>query len=369
MNWYLFPGCNHLSLTVCLASALSVSADPALDDALKQVSQNCPQSYPEKVIALPESTEVTKMKSAELLKLLSNWNPAVRSSAASALGSRGESVDSQLRQGTQSDNWMVRAGTTSALTARLKKKLDDWKKIHPEIKNYREAHARIKENAKLEKVFVKLAKDPQLEVRAQALKGLSLLAPQIPEAIQAVLHLCTDADPYVAQDAMMILHKQFSGSALKQEGVVDVLKKALKSPLPRGRGSVVNLITRMNEKDQRKFIPDLLAHLDWTPNRDTMFGAGGQVEAVKILHKLRVKELIPRIPKLMNKVVRGTSLVEPCLEAAKSFGKDAKVILPQLTELVLIMKPTERELNGNRGADVKRRYDLLIETVKFLQSA
>ena len=149
--------------------------------------------------------------------------------------------------------------------------------------------------------------------------------------------------------------------------VVDVLKKAMASPLPRGRGSVVTVISNMNESDQRKFIPVLLAHLDWIPNRDTMFGAGGQVESVRILTKLRVKELIPRIPKLMNKTVRGTSMVEPCLDAVIAFGKDSKVILPELRELVVIMKPSEKDLKGNRGTDIKKRYDKLIETVTALQ--
>ena len=85
---------------------------------------------------------------------------------------------------------------------------------------------------------------------------------------------------------MIILQKQFLSGAIKYDGVVDVLKEAMGSPLPRGRGSVVILISKMEEADQRKFVPELLAHLDWIPNRDTMFGAGGQLESVRILTKL-----------------------------------------------------------------------------------
>lgn len=361
----------YVAALACLCGPSTAIAEdtgrPALDDALKKISSQCPQDYPEKVIAVPAESETPKLKTATLIEMLESWNAAVRRSAAEELGKRSDSVSAELLKGTESDNWMVRAGVAAALTSGLKQKLNKWQTIHPDIKNYREAHEKIKRDSNLDAVFIRLAKDPRLEVRIEALRGLSLLAPPSSEAIEAILSMCTDADPYAAQDAMMILQKQFLAGAIQYDGVVDVLKKAMSSPLPRGRGSVVTVISKMDEADQRKFIPELLAHLDWTPNRDTMFGAGGQVDAVKILTKLRVKELIPRIPKLMNKTVRGTSLVDPCLDAVNVFGKDAKVLLPALRELVIIMKPTERDFRGNRAVDIKKRYDRLIETVKALQ--
>lgn len=181
----------------------------------------------------------------------------------------------------------------------------------------------------------------------------------------AVLGLSADDDDYLAQDAIITLEKKFGIEAVQERTVIAALKEAMNAPLPRGKGHVLRLIVRMDEKAQRQFIPELLHHLDWQPDRDTMFGAGGQAEALRLLTKLKVKELIPRLPRLMIKTMRGPGLFEPCLESAKSFGRDAKVLLPELRALI---PGLERELAEARSKDaVKRKLAMLRETVAYLE--
>lgn len=341
-------------------------AGTSIRDALDRVISGCPENYPDIVTPLPEPEAFPSKSTPELAQMLENWNPALRAAAAGELGTRGDDVIPALRKATHSENWTIRAGAASALAAIVKHQVSNWQEFHPEIDDYRAGQEKIKaKHAALVDEFIRLMRDSQLEVRGAALLGLSAMSPRTPEAATAVLDLCADADAYLAQDAMITLEKQFGVDAVQKRTVIAALKEAMHAPLPRGRGHVVKLMTRMDEETQREFIPELLQHLDWQPNRDTMFGAGGQAEALHILTELKVKEVIPRIPRLMIKTMRGPGLFGPCLESAKSFGKDAKVIVP---ELRAALPGLELELAQARSKDaIQQKITRLEETVAQLE--
>jgi len=343
------------------------AAGKSIRDALDQVVSGCPGSYPEIVAPLPEPEAFPAKSTAELTRMLENWNPALRAAAAREFGTRGDEVIPALRKATRSDNWTIRAGAATALAAIVKHQLSNWKDFHPEIDDSGAGQERIKaKHSALADEFIRLMKNPRLEVRGSALGGLAALSPRTREATTAVLDLCADDDAYLAQDAMITLEKQFGVDAVQERTVIAALKEAMDAPLPRGKGHVLRLIVRMDDKARRQFILELLQHLDWQPNRDTMFGAGGQAEALLILTELEVKELIPRIPKLMTKTMRGPGLFEPCLDSAKSFGKPAKVILPELRAFI---PGLEQELAEARSKDaVKQKLTKLRETVDHLEN-
>lgn len=367
MKWDRVLRALPVSVIVLVSGMVPASAD-AIAEALSKVNEQCPAEYPEAVDALPEAGEFAEADLAELTKMLQSWNPSLRVAAAKELGQRGDEAMPVLMQGVTLDDWTVRAGTAQAMASIVQQKMRNWQEAYPEITNASEAQARIREDfAAQANVFIGLAKDPRLEVRVAALSGLSQLAPPTDEATQAVLALCQDEDSYLAQDAMITLEKRFSASALQQEQVVSALKEAMKSSLPRGKGHVVVLISRMSEKTRRQFIPELLAHLDWQPNRDTMFGAGGQEQAVRMLTEMEVKELVPRLPKLMTKTMRGPGLFEPCLKSARAFGAEAKVILPELQAMAEEIKPTEAELKGRNGPAMAAKHQKLAETIRFIE--
>lgn len=332
--------------------------------SLNQVNAQSPAHYDPVVTPLPEADSFDAISTLDLLRKLESWNPSLRKAAAEALGSRGGEALPVLLQASQAENALVRAGAASALGSIIKARLNNWKEAYPEINDQSEAQQKIlKDHSEVGDVFIRLTSDPQLEVRVSALEGLETMVPQTPEAARAVLALCSDEDEHLAQTAMIVLDKQFSVKALEEETVIAALKKAMRSPMPRGRGHVVKTIQKLDERSQRKFIPELLAHLDWQPRRDTMFGAGGQADSIRLLTAFRVKELVPRLPGLMFKDMRGPGLFMPCLESAKAFGRDAKVILPELRAIL-----TEMEQEGARKMrDHDERVAKLRETITYLE--
>ena len=273
------------------------------------------------VTPLPDLHDFAAIKTDEVMKMLESWNPSLRESAAKALADRGTAVVPDLLKGTKSENDKVRAGSATALASICKT-------LPPE-----EQPAGVVES------FMRLMKDGVLEVRVASLQAIGAVAPQTKEATLAVLALCNDPDPYLAQDAKLTLDKRFQAHTLPIEETEADLKGALGGPLPRGRGHIVKIIGRLKPMDQRRFIPELLAHLDWYARRDTMFAGGGQEEALRLLTKLEVPELVPRLPKLMGKKGRGMHLYAPSIESARAFGAMSK---PLYNDLKKIYKDMEK---------------------------
>lgn len=338
----------------------AVPVNAAFQAALAEVNAKCPQSYPEIITPLPESKDFENIPTASLMEMLESWNPSLRLEASKALSERDEEVLATLKEGLNSDNWMVRAGSTSALATIIKKSLDGVK--GDELEAVKARHSDIVAE------FVRLAYDDRLEVRVSALEGLSIVAPQTPEAAKAVLNLCDDPDDYLSQDAMVILNKRFHVESLEQGEVVAAFKAALKRSLPNGKGHIVSIITRMKPEVQREFVPDLLALLDWKTMRDTMFAAGGHSDAIHLLTQMKEPGLIERLPDLMGKIQRGDGLFIPCLTAAKAFGRDAKVIVPELKAILADIEENGDKARIRPNRDIEGGVKELKTTIDYLES-
>lgn len=293
-------------------------------DLLGPINAKCPPRYPELVTPLPEDPELKGISTETLMDMLESWNPSLRMDAAKALGERGPATLPIIIQGTHSKNHRVRAGSATALAA-ISNALPTGDPRSENIEN-----------------CIRLMRDDVLEVRGAALKAMKALAPQTPEAALAVLAMCEDPDNYVAQEARLVLEKDLAVHNLPIAEIESGLKKALTGgPLPRGRGHIVSIIGRLKLRDQRRFTPELIAHLDWYPRRDTMFSSSGQAEAIVLLTQMEEIQLIERLPELMKK--RG-NLYDTCLESVLSFGKDAKIIIPELKAIL-----NDLEANGDKA--------------------
>ena len=340
-----------------------------IEEAIKQVNAQCPEDYPATITPLPDQDKIAQLKTATLMGMLESWNPALRATAAAELGRRGEQQIPTLRRGTESKNWTVRAGSAEALAAICRNMIADWKAYLPGDTNPTKVLEEM--NKRLSMVatdFIRLTDDPKLEVRVAALAGLGTLQPQSAAAAQAVLKLCADDDNYLAQGAMIALDKRFSIKSLQQSEVIAAFKKTFETELPRGKGHIVRIISQMDEKAQRQFIPQLLDHLRWKPMRDTMFGAGGQQGAVEILTKLRAKELVPLLPDLMRKPMRGKGLFVPCVDSAKAFGRDAKAILPQLQTIHRKLGKEGKKSGYYGHSDIDQVTTRLKQTIDHLEN-
>jgi len=344
--------------------------DEALRPSLDRIVAQCPKSYPEIVTPLPEEGGFSDKGVAELMGMLGNWNPALRAEVSKELARRGEAVIPKLKEALRSEDGKVRAGGAKALSGIVSDRMRNWQESCPGVTDRQEAQDKIRSRyADLVPVLLGLFKDPERDVREAALNCISSLQIKSREVISAMLDLCADEDEFVAQSAMLTLEKKFGVDPLDPRRIVAGLKAAMKSPLPRGKGHVMRLISRLDESIQREFIPEYLAHLDWQPDRDTMFGAGGQAEALRLLTKFRVKELVPRIPKLLDKTMRGPGLFAPGLESAMEFGNDAKVILPELRAYMQrLEEDLKKPMRERHRAPLQQKLEKIRKAVAHVES-
>ena len=122
---------------------------------------------------------------------------------------------------------------------------------------------------------------------------------------------------------------------------------------------MVRLIAKMKPADQKKFIPELLDHVSWQPLRDTMFGAAGKSEAVRILTDLQVTEVLPRLLVYMDMTLFGANPVKTSVDSIKKIGFDAKILLPELRKKTADSEIRPDQMKERHSHRRKERYDLL----------
>jgi len=373
----IFPatGCGAIVIiaiaTARAAPVASTDADAAIHAALAAVADQCPESYPEVDLRLPEPGGFSGKSDVDLLGLLDVWNPALRASVVAELGGRGKQALPALVEALSSDQAAQRRGALDALGRMVQDQLRNWQESLPDETNARAAQEKISHEFSdllLERVL-SLADDPDPTVRGGVLAMLGALGARGRDVSLAVLRLCVDEDEYLADQACIALEKEFGFGGLDQETLLPHLRRAMQNPLPRGKGHLVVLVGRSDESLQRALVPDLLAHLDWQPDRDTMFGAGGQARAVQLLTAHRVKELLPRIPALMDKPMRGPGLFDDCIAAIKAFGPEARPALPALQEKLAEMRNELDTLAPRNDRGSRARADQLRDRIASFEQA
>ncbi len=355
----------------------SVDADAEIREALEEVAADCPESYPEVDVRLPEPGGFADKSEEELLRMLDVWNPALRASVVRELGTRdGEAIPALVRA-LESDRPSHRLGALDALARMVGHQLANWREFRPDESRQRQAQESIRGefgDLLLERVL-SMADDPDVAVRGGVLTMLSALQARGPAVSRVVLRLGSDEDEFLADTACRLLDREFGFGGLDPEEVLPYLRRAMRNPLPRGKGHLVHLVGRSDESLRRAMVPDFLAHLDWQPERDTMFGAGGQARSIEILTELRVDDLLPRIPALMDKPMRGPGLFDDCIAALKAFGADARPVVPALREKLDEMRAELDSLadQNDRGSRARAgqltdRIEALEETLNHVES-
>jgi hypothetical protein len=346
-----------------------VKLDAPLAEAVGEVLAHTPKSYPDDLAVVQESDDYAAMSTPALMELLGNWNPAVRRHVAGSLAQRGDEVVPALTDALGSEEANRRAGAATALAGLVTHRLRNWQEVHPEIADQAEAHAKIRGDlADLLDVFIKLTKDADRDVRDAAMGALGTMAPDSPKAARAVLAMCSDPDVYLAAAAFIRFEKQFDPKVVERDELLGAIRTTLAGPFPRSKGHAFRLINKMDDDFQRELIPQYIEHLDWQPMRDTMFGAGGQADAVRLCAKFKVRELLPRLTMLMDKTMRGPGLFEPCVEAIRAFGKDAKPILPELKQYIENMEATRMAANPRHKDGIQKKINQLKEAVDYVEN-
>lgn len=343
-----------------------------IEESLAKVNAECPKTYPDVVTPLPEPDEAAAMSEDELLAMLKTWNPALRAAVSQELAARDIKIFPVAEKMLASEKWQDREAAARMMARSVRNRVQHWKKLFPEETNWRAGQEKVREKyVDLIPLCLPLLDSDQRSVRAAALGVMGALKPRQKEVSEAILGLFGDDDEYLAQSAMLTLEKHIGIDGVDDATVITAFEEAMKQPLPRGKGHVVRMIRRKNEAFQRKCIPMLLEHLEWIPKRDTMFGAGGQKAAVEILADLGEEKLIPLIPTLMYKEMRGPGLFNVAVAAAGQFGAKSKKLLPFFKDEIAKYKSKLEELKGNglnrrnRGTfeTYKNRLELLREVV------
>lgn len=348
-------------------TAATLAAAP-FADALAKVNAQCPPSYPDVVTPLPEAGAFDAMPTAQLMDLLGSWSPAMRSAAAGALATRGDEVIPLLVEALDSDSPSTVAGAAGGLARLVSHQVRNWQQVMPDETDAAAAQAKVRsKHAALADQFIAMTTSPDREVRDAALGALITLQLDTPAVKHAILAMCDDPDEYIASNAMISFEKRFSVDNVDPDKLTTALEQTLRGPLPRARGHGFRLMNQLDEETQRQFIPLMLAHLDWQPDRDTMFGSGGQADAVKKLTRWRVKELVPRLPALMTKTMRGPGLFDHCIASVKAFGADSKVILPELKAYIAKLEADYETASSGRKPGIQARIMKLQEAVDYVE--
>lgn len=341
--------------------------DKPFAEALKSVNARCPSTIGELVVPIPDESQFDQMSVPQILELLGSDSPPMRSAAANAMARRGDEVIPSLEKSLQNGNKYMIAGAATALSRLIQQQTRDLRTANPGMTAPQAQDKARQKYLAQGQLFVPLTKSPDREVRDASLNALLSVRPDTLAVKEAILTLCADPDEYIAERAINGFNKWFKDSDVPRDKVLQGIRSALQQPLPGGKGSAVGVIKSLDEKTQREFIPVLLAHLDWQPDRDTMFGAAGQAEALGMLTQLHVTEVVPRIPKLMKKTMRGPGLFEPCIESVRAFGKDSAVIVPQLIAYADELEKNLPSAPARNKPGIQIKIDSLRETVKYVQ--
>lgn len=350
-------------------SEVAVPLEAPLAEAVDDVLAHTPESYPDDLTVVQEGDDYAAMSTPALMELLGNWNPAVRRHVAGALAERGDEVLPALTDALGSDEANRRAGAATALAGLVTRRLRNWQEFYPEAKDAAAARETIRaEMGSLIDLFIKLTKDPDRDVRDAAMRALVTLGPGSPQAARALLAMVHDTDLYIASNVMILFEKNFDYKIVEREVLLDAIRATLDLPFPRCKGHAFRIINKLDDETQRELIPQYIEHLDWRPMRDTMFGAGGQADAVRLCAKFKVEELLPRLTMLMDKTMRGPGLFEPCVQAIRTFGKDAKPALPELKEYIEKLEATRMAANPRHKDGIQKKINQLKEAVDYVEN-
>lgn len=365
-----------LALSVFIPQLYAVDSGVILD-ALNKVDSRCPDNYPEVVTSLPEPGQLSGTGDEKLFAMITTWNPALRNAVAAELAERGDKVLPKLKALIVSENWKEREAAAGVIASLVRHNMRNWKSIYPEEKNSRIAQDNIrKKYLDLIPLILPLLKDKQRGVRQNALNAIAEIQPKEKEVSEAVLELFGDSDEYLAQNAMLAIEKRIGLNGADEAKVLAAFEKGIKQPLPRGKGHFIRIISQQNKDFQKKCIPLLIEHLNWNPIRDTMFGSSGQEQAIQLLTRMKRPELIPLLPKLMNKKYKDRNeYYDASVKAIGEYGPAAKKLLPVLkAEIPKVEKQlAELEKKGvNRRTKkpieaLRKRLEILNEAVKNVE--
>jgi len=314
------------------------TADPFAAE-VAAIDANCPASYPAVVTPPPPLAELEALSADELIARLDHWSPAYRHRAGEALAGKLPDAYDKIIVAMADPDWRRRNGVIASLgramahvtvyrrnIARNRAVTDDEKAA---------AEATVKQLAAATPHLIKALKDDQPLVRVRAIEVLSALGPAAADAANGLLVVAETSPPWVGEIAMGALARSVGPDKLDPATRMDRLIAMLKHPKPRARGAAIQVMGRLPADEAKVAIPALLASINDRAKRDAMFSDAARNNAMALLTKWRVREVIPLIIQVAHEDGWGLGRRRAGTSAAlKAWGPDAKEAIPGVEAII-----------------------------------
>ncbi|MDC3307355.1 HEAT repeat domain-containing protein [bacterium] len=302
------------------------------------------------------SEHYAEKRPAELMRDLKSWSPAVRSRAAKALASSGDTPTAELRVMLKSRRLDVRYGACQAIS-----------------------ELGAKAAAALPELRRCLQSD-DVWLRIQAAYALSALGNRARKAIPDMLELALleeDEDPREITQRYLAFCLFYPGGALGMRGLLSknlgdvdrsdllpVIERLLLNDDGRARGAMGTIFKLMTLEELKPLLPQLVEAVRTPSPSGVMFSNGVRLAGLDFLAANRIAEgmelciLVTEIDKWgkQDRILR-------CMKALQQYGGAARPVLPQLRDL-------KKRLRAHREArNLEKQIQACVDTIDAIESA
>lgn len=304
--------------------------------------------FPVKDRLMVTKEDLSGLSEADLIKLMGHDLPWTRIAAVHVLAEKGvASIPIFEKALADNDYRVVRAGQDGLIEIMKKANKEEDKKTRKAVIETTPA-------------LLKTLKNKHFYVRMGALECFKAMGKDAKPAINEICPYFNDEDFMGVAPKAAAVVSSIGVNEIDSEVIVPVLSKAVRSVNMSVRQSAINLISKLDEKDQRKLIPDMI-HAMKTPMRDgyTRFQVQGKV--ADVLEKLEVSEVVPLMIDILATPGWGdVHRINVFVPKIIKHGKDASAAIP------LIEKKIEHYKETNRDKMSNHQYKLLTEALSAL---
>lgn len=265
--------------------------------------------------------DLKELSSQRLRELMGHENVWVRAAATQALVVRGQESIPILLDALKDQNWRVVSSAQEGICTILKKIAKEKKqKENPEWKEILAGIPSLKKNLKNKHYYVRLT----------ALKCFQAMGQDAAPAGDAICDCTVDEDFLGVQPNALRTIQAVGPENFDSEKFFEVIEKSVKSPHISVRGAAFGMIEKLDEKEQRKFIPAMKYALGH-PMIDgyTRFHLQGRI--ANLQQKLKVEGTKEQIIAILSTKGWGEAhRVTHLVPVLKKYGADASDALPLL---------------------------------------
>jgi hypothetical protein len=348
-------------------------------ERLENRSENIQYTKADKdvVMVVPTSKQLKGKSTDELFELCRHWNPSMGSAVGTELGRRSMSIYDEIVKRSANSDPAIRAACGQVIAGMLSSAKSSGR-------NSETARFVTKKTDSICKTITALIRDKNVLVRRNTLRAYGaagLLRGNVSGLANAAMEqAAVETDGHLCQEIIVATFKNRWDSKLDKKTRAERLSKILlQQPFPRGRGTVVKMISKLEPAEIEETMPALLEHYRTPLLRDTMFFPGGTPQAFVLLAKYRKSN-----PEIFAKALahadtfnrqpwvsfggKHAKSMRPYGEAIAEQGSKAACVLPSL-ELIKIktQKQLEEAIKEKKSSPQQKIQETLDYTNSIIE--